>query len=114
MDQEIDEVVTPELQAELVAKHGLPLRALKTKAGVVVIRLVNRATYQKYKELLFNEKTAPKAAEFVAQNATAYPDQATVRAWLDKFPGISAKMARIALEMLGQDGSEEDQGKELG
>lgn len=111
--QEIEDVVTPELEAELVQKHGRPLRALKTVAGVVVIRLVKRDAYKRFREMALNAKTQAGASEYLAQAACCYPDNKTVREWLDRFPGIAIRMANVAAQLVGQE-MDDDEGKELG
>lgn len=105
LDPDDPDIIPAALEAELVAKHGQDLTAIRTSAGAVVMKKVSKQEYAEYRSRLFDEKTRPAAGEFLSRLACVWPDKRTVGAMIDAFPGITAKMVEVASELVGADAS---------
>ncbi len=99
MSDDTTDIIDAALEAELTAKWGPGLRAVRTAAGPVVLRRVKRDKYKHFLKMLHVDATKADALEYIARAACVHPDAVTLTGWLDDYPGIGTKMGNIALEM---------------
>lgn len=103
LDEDDARVVHPDHEAKLLQDFGPDLRAIRTVAGVVVMRKVARQVFAEYKAKLFTEKTRPTAGDWLARQSCVWPDQRALGTMIDQFPGITTKMVKVAGELVGSD-----------
>lgn len=102
-EKPIVEVLPPQLMAELEKKHG-EIVAVRTAAGPAAFRVFKRQEYQRFNQMLVDDKKKHMALEFIALACCVYPDQPQFQAMVDRKPGIIASCANAVLEHGGVDG----------
>ena len=115
MDQKkIEELVAayPEAEAQIkeqAEKHGA-IGVVDTIGGLAIFRRPKPAEYERHLALLFDEKSRPKAAGFLARACVVYPAREAFDAWCTEYPGIPIACADVLSDLAGA--SKRERGKE--
>lgn len=90
---------------QLREKHG-DIEVLRQKGlpGVIVVATPPRAAFRAFLDQVANDKVSNSlAAEGLAKASTVHPDEATLKAFFDKKPGLPMKIAGLAQSLSGAD-----------
>lgn len=92
----IDKLREKHGEIEVMRQKGLP--------GVIVVATPPRNAYRIFLDKISNEKVSNAlAADELAMASTVHPDQATLKSFFDKKPGLPMKIAGLAQSLAGGD-----------
>jgi hypothetical protein len=95
--------------AAMAGEHG-EIAVVDTKSGIAIFRKPKPAEYERHLSLLFEEKTRPKAASYLARACVVYPSKEVFDGWLAEYPGIPLACTGSLTELAGA--AKRERGKE--
>lgn len=98
--EQATDLLPKEIREKLEAAHG-EIVAVETRAGVAAFRIFKRAEFQRYQQMLFDDKQKSAATDQLVLTCCVHPDRNTFLGWLDKYPAIASSCASAVLDLGG-------------